>query len=180
MSSSASQTAPPKPIRFVQNSEGPYAKRRRINSACTTCRRRKTRCSGKFMVLLTGFLQAEAQQLNLWIGERPVCGTCIQNKHECGGYGNDADPTTLSTSDHSKDLARKASDAATVRPKLESPLPILRQRESQSNDVLPKISPTMSPNMMAAEELGRKPSHASFSQDDGRREFSVFNNAVQT
>ena len=36
----------PRPIRFVTNHEGPYAKRRRINSACLTCRRKKTRCSG--------------------------------------------------------------------------------------------------------------------------------------
>ncbi|KAJ4991868.1 hypothetical protein SVAN01_02718 [Stagonosporopsis vannaccii] len=57
----------PKPIRFVTNHDGPYAKRRRINSACLTCRRKKTRCSG----------------------ERPVCGTCAQNKHECAGYGDD-------------------------------------------------------------------------------------------
>ncbi|EUC37696.1 hypothetical protein COCCADRAFT_1364 [Bipolaris zeicola 26-R-13] len=57
----------PKPIRFVTNHDGPYAKRRRINSACLTCRKKKTRCSG----------------------ERPVCGTCTQNKHECAGYGDD-------------------------------------------------------------------------------------------
>ncbi|CAO2652661.1 Nn.00g009440.m01.CDS01 [Neocucurbitaria sp. VM-36] len=56
-----------KPIRFVTNHDGPYAKRRRINSACLTCRRKKTRCSG----------------------ERPACQTCIQNKHECAGYGDD-------------------------------------------------------------------------------------------
>jgi len=36
----------PKPIRFVTNHDGPYAKRRRINSACLTCRKKKTRCSG--------------------------------------------------------------------------------------------------------------------------------------
>ncbi|KAF1844450.1 pathway-specific nitrogen regulator [Cucurbitaria berberidis CBS 394.84] len=57
-----------KPIRFVTNHDGPYAKRRRINSACLTCRRKKTRCSG----------------------ERPECGTCIQNKHDCAGYGDDS------------------------------------------------------------------------------------------
>ena len=39
-------TPQPKPIRFVTNHDGPYAKRRRINSACLTCRRKKTRCSG--------------------------------------------------------------------------------------------------------------------------------------
>ncbi|KAF1947544.1 pathway-specific nitrogen regulator [Clathrospora elynae] len=58
---------PLKSIRFVANHDGPYAKRRRISSACLTCRKKKTRCSG----------------------ERPVCGTCTQNKHECAGYGDD-------------------------------------------------------------------------------------------
>lgn len=38
----------PRPIRFVTNHDGPYAKRRRINSACLTCRRKKTRCSGVY------------------------------------------------------------------------------------------------------------------------------------
>lgn len=73
-STAASNVAPPqpKPIRFVTNHDGPYAKRRRINSACLTCRRRKTRCSG----------------------ERPVCGTCSQNKHDCGGYGPETDNHT--------------------------------------------------------------------------------------
>ncbi|KAH9872181.1 hypothetical protein IAQ61_005016 [Plenodomus lingam] len=66
--SASSANAPtPKPIRFVTNHDGPYAKRRRINSACLTCRRKKTRCSG----------------------ERPFCGTCTQNKHDCAGYGDD-------------------------------------------------------------------------------------------
>ncbi|KAH7406735.1 pathway-specific nitrogen regulator [Phaeosphaeria sp. MPI-PUGE-AT-0046c] len=69
------QSAPPKPIRFVNNHEGPYAKRRRINSACLTCRRKKTRCSG----------------------ERPVCATCVNNKHECAGYGDDSSNTNTTT-----------------------------------------------------------------------------------
>ncbi|KAK7517316.1 pathway-specific nitrogen regulator [Phyllosticta citriasiana] len=61
----------PKAIRFVTNTDGPYAKRRRINSACLTCRRRKTRCSG----------------------ERPSCETCLKNNHSCGGYGPDSGDT---------------------------------------------------------------------------------------
>lgn len=44
--STASNNAAAKPIRFVVNHDGPYAKRRRINSACLTCRKKKTRCSG--------------------------------------------------------------------------------------------------------------------------------------
>ncbi|KAF2085389.1 hypothetical protein K490DRAFT_46936, partial [Saccharata proteae CBS 121410] len=55
----------PKPIRFVTNTDGPYAKRRRITSACLTCRRRKTRCSG----------------------EKPQCMTCLTHDHVCAGYG---------------------------------------------------------------------------------------------
>lgn len=48
----APATAPPqpRPIRFVTNHEGPYAKRRRVNSACLTCRRKKTRCTGVFVL----------------------------------------------------------------------------------------------------------------------------------
>ncbi|KAJ4288595.1 hypothetical protein N0V90_011832 [Kalmusia sp. IMI 367209] len=90
--STASANAPPqpRPIRFVTNHEGPYAKRRRINSACLTCRRKKTRCSG----------------------ERPVCGTCTQNKHQCAGYGDDTSPTEA-TKD-SKKVARRESATASA------------------------------------------------------------------
>jgi hypothetical protein len=84
-STASANAAPPqqRPIRFVTNHDGPYAKRRRINSACLTCRRKKTRCSG----------------------ERPVCGTCTQNKHECAGYGEDTSPTEV-TKDGKKTGAR--------------------------------------------------------------------------
>ncbi|KAK2595084.1 hypothetical protein QQS21_007215 [Conoideocrella luteorostrata] len=51
-------------IRFVNNQGQPPSKRRRINAACLTCRRRKTRCAG----------------------ERPVCSTCTKNGHQCQGY----------------------------------------------------------------------------------------------
>lgn len=84
-SASANAAAPqPKPIRFVTNHDGPYAKRRRINSACLTCRKKKTRCSGK-----PGCLARPILTLTVNTGERPVCGTCTQNKHECAGYGDD-------------------------------------------------------------------------------------------
>ncbi|CEI65464.1 hypothetical protein FVEN_g6127 [Fusarium venenatum] len=55
---------PPRPIRFVHNQGQPPSKRRRINAACLTCRKRKTRCAG----------------------ERPVCSTCTKNGHRCLGY----------------------------------------------------------------------------------------------
>jgi hypothetical protein len=57
---------PPKQIRFISHDGQPYAKRRRVNAACQTCRKRKTRCSG----------------------ERPECSTCTENGHSCGGYGD--------------------------------------------------------------------------------------------
>ncbi|KAF1980348.1 hypothetical protein BU23DRAFT_444962 [Bimuria novae-zelandiae CBS 107.79] len=91
--STASANAPPqsRPIRFVTNHEGPYAKRRRINSACLTCRRKKTRCSG----------------------EKPVCGTCKQNKHQCAGYGGD-DTSPTEVSKDGKKVARRESTTATT------------------------------------------------------------------
>ncbi|CRK13018.1 hypothetical protein BN1708_010717 [Verticillium longisporum] len=59
-----SAAPPPKQIRFVHNQGQPPSKRRRINAACLTCRKRKTRCAG----------------------ERPTCSTCTKNGHECLGY----------------------------------------------------------------------------------------------
>ncbi|KAH8897789.1 hypothetical protein GQ53DRAFT_451084 [Thozetella sp. PMI_491] len=56
----------PKQIRFVTNQGQPPSKRRRINAACLTCRKRKTRCAG----------------------EKPVCSTCSKNGHRCLGYGD--------------------------------------------------------------------------------------------
>ncbi|PTB63687.1 N-terminal binuclear Zn cluster-containing/DNA binding domain-containing protein [Trichoderma citrinoviride] len=58
---------PPRQIRFVHNQGQPPSKRRRINAACLTCRRRKTRCAG----------------------ERPLCSTCTKNGHQCLGYPED-------------------------------------------------------------------------------------------
>ncbi|CCC10921.1 unnamed protein product [Sordaria macrospora k-hell] len=57
---------PPKQIRFVNNQGQPPSKRRRINAACLTCRKRKTRCAG----------------------EKPVCSTCTKNGHQCQGYND--------------------------------------------------------------------------------------------
>ncbi|KAK0747490.1 fungal-specific transcription factor domain-containing protein [Apiosordaria backusii] len=54
--------------KWVNNHGQPPSKRRRINAACLTCRKRKTRCAG----------------------ERPVCSTCAKNGHTCLGY-NDLD-----------------------------------------------------------------------------------------
>ncbi|KIW30799.1 uncharacterized protein PV07_02500 [Cladophialophora immunda] len=57
---------PPRQIRFVSTDGQPHTKRRRINAACLTCRKRKTRCSG----------------------ERPECKTCTDNNHVCSGYAD--------------------------------------------------------------------------------------------
>ncbi|KAI0124794.1 fungal-specific transcription factor domain-containing protein [Xylariales sp. AK1849] len=66
----------PKTIRFVNNQGQPPQKRRRINAACLTCRRRKTRCAG----------------------EQPTCSTCAKNGHTCLGYSDTLDKK--SSTDH--------------------------------------------------------------------------------
>ncbi|KAL4780522.1 fungal-specific transcription factor domain-containing protein [Aspergillus varians] len=58
----------PKQIRFVSTDGQPQTKRRRVNAACRTCRKRKIRCSG----------------------EQPVCKTCSDFNHECLGYNEPA------------------------------------------------------------------------------------------
>jgi hypothetical protein len=69
---------PPRQIRFVSTDGQPHAKRRRINAACLTCRKRKTRCSG----------------------ERPQCKTCLDTAHSCAGY---ADRTSRKSGDDRND-----------------------------------------------------------------------------
>ncbi|KAL5049529.1 hypothetical protein BDW71DRAFT_150194 [Aspergillus fruticulosus] len=59
-----SHPSAPKQIRFVSTDGQPQTKRRRVNAACLTCRKRKTRCSG----------------------EQPVCRTCVDYNHKCLGY----------------------------------------------------------------------------------------------
>ncbi|KAI1826818.1 fungal-specific transcription factor domain-containing protein [Xylaria intraflava] len=59
----------PKQIRFINNQGQPPTKRRRINAACLTCRKRKTRCAG----------------------EHPTCSTCDKNGHVCLGYSDAVD-----------------------------------------------------------------------------------------
>ncbi|KAJ2965184.1 hypothetical protein NQ176_g10740 [Zarea fungicola] len=93
---SDSGAAQPKQIRFVHNQGHPPSKRRRINAACLTCRRRKTRCDG----------------------ERPICSTCTKNGHKCLGYpedtkrdGDPADSRYEQTDDHDQDTAAAASSS---------------------------------------------------------------------
>ncbi|KAL0940428.1 pathway-specific nitrogen regulator [Colletotrichum truncatum] len=71
----------PKQIRFVHNQGQPPSKRRRINAACLTCRKRKTRCAG----------------------ERPVCSTCTKNGHTCLGYNEVNEKKTAGGATATKD-----------------------------------------------------------------------------
>ncbi|KAJ4415957.1 hypothetical protein N0V85_002487 [Neurospora sp. IMI 360204] len=91
---------PPKQIRFVNNQGQPPSKRRRINAACLTCRKRKTRCAG----------------------EKPVCSTCTKNGHQCQGYndlverkkedgrGNGVTKMTKDDHNHVAGVKREAED----------------------------------------------------------------------
>jgi hypothetical protein len=45
---------------------------------------------------VTPWPQRYLSRTNSRAGERPVCRTCIQNKHECAGYGPDTDNHTVS------------------------------------------------------------------------------------
>ncbi|KAI1759087.1 fungal-specific transcription factor domain-containing protein [Hypoxylon sp. FL1150] len=69
----------PKQIRFVNNQGQPPTKRRRINAACLTCRKRKTRCAG----------------------EHPTCSTCTKNGHVCLGYSDGLEKSS-SKKDHGR------------------------------------------------------------------------------
>ncbi|RAH50189.1 putative C6 transcription factor [Aspergillus brunneoviolaceus CBS 621.78] len=77
---------PPRQIRFVSTDGQPQTKRRRVNAACLTCRKRKIRCSG----------------------EQPVCKTCSDYNHVCQGY---SEPTT-----HARSQSDSSARAATVAP----------------------------------------------------------------
>ncbi|QMW25770.1 hypothetical protein G4B84_001015 [Aspergillus flavus NRRL3357] len=79
---------PPKQIRFVSTDGQPQTKRRRVNAACRTCRKRKIRCSG----------------------EQPVCKTCSDYNHICLGY---SEPTA-----HTRSQSDVASRTPTIPPSL--------------------------------------------------------------
>ncbi|KAK0388181.1 hypothetical protein NLU13_4426 [Sarocladium strictum] len=114
----------PKQIRFVNNQGQPPSKRRRINAACLTCRRRKTRCAG----------------------ERPLCSTCTKNGHECLGYPEDKREDTDAantksgheegnqTDNGDEEVHEKAHDARSFRCANNEPLPgpDAWRRETQS------------------------------------------------
>lgn len=102
--------AHPKPIRFVTNNDGPYAKRRRINTACLTCRRKKTRCSGQTW----RHLATPPTSTDSPTGERPNCARCVQSKQPCAGYGDEG---TLNQQESiAKKVPRRDSNASSNAP----------------------------------------------------------------
>ncbi|KAK8087244.1 hypothetical protein PG994_002218 [Apiospora phragmitis] len=114
--SGAAASAVPKAIRFVNNQGQPPQKRRRINAACLTCRKRKTRCDG----------------------EHPTCHTCSKNGHVCLGYTDAAekkkDPLNDQgldlNSDNDDDLDEKREDE---RQQWRSKKPTVRQHSSTAS-----------------------------------------------
>ncbi|KAL3959626.1 hypothetical protein ACCO45_004743 [Purpureocillium lilacinum] len=115
-----SDSGPPlRQIRFVHNQGQPPSKRRRINAACLTCRRRKTRCAG----------------------ERPICSTCTKNGHQCLGYPEDArkDGTDTGESKHvdDEDLNEEHQSDDDDRKALKPDAP----SASSAPDAAPAISP---------------------------------------
>ncbi|KFY80926.1 hypothetical protein V499_00259 [Pseudogymnoascus sp. VKM F-103] len=95
----------PKQIRFVNNEGRPPAKRRRVDAACQTCRKRKIRCDGK----------------------RPECSTCKENRHACLGYEAPLNPGGGKNPDSKKFAVDDADDDEEdiihedIKPKLPSP-----------------------------------------------------------
>lgn len=126
-STSANSTLPkipaPRQIRFVATDGQPHTKRRRINAACLTCRKRKTRCSG----------------------ERPECKTCTENGHLCSGYAgrssrkdNDREEDGEDDADSGASTPRKhhkeVESVANPQPTMESPDPLGFHFAAQAGD----------------------------------------------
>lgn len=134
---SGSFLPPPRQIRFVSTDGQPHTKRRRINAACLTCRKKKTRCSG----------------------ERPECKTCTHNGHVCSGYADrpirkdsdrpdddgedEVDSGSSTPRKHNKDVQRLArSDSRLDRlERLNSAALAASTRHGEKDDVGDVISP---------------------------------------
>ncbi|KAK4162175.1 fungal-specific transcription factor domain-containing protein [Cladorrhinum sp. PSN259] len=83
--------------KWVNNHGQPPSKRRRINAACLTCRKRKTRCAG----------------------EKPICSTCAKNGHNCLGY-NDLEERRRGSISHGSALPTPVdNEAATLKHELD-------------------------------------------------------------
>ncbi|RDW85828.1 hypothetical protein BP5796_04153 [Coleophoma crateriformis] len=129
---------PPKQIRFVNNEGQPPAKRRRINAACRTCRKRKTRCDGT----------------------RPICSTCVEGGHDCLGYEPEgkegrrghrgSDAKIEDDEDESKEILHHEYDDGRMRSVIASPA-LFRTHSSHSY-----IGNNYSPESREREPLGRK------------------------
>ncbi|KAF2461999.1 fungal-specific transcription factor domain-containing protein [Lineolata rhizophorae] len=118
-----------KQLKFINNECGPYAKRRRISSACHTCRRRKTRCSG----------------------ERPHCQTCASGRQQCEGYSLEADrPARMSPP--AEELAGKADPLAEARsppPDNNTPLAAKKQSAKRARSPAHDVHPGPDPHPRA-------------------------------
>jgi hypothetical protein len=84
----------PKQIRFIPHDGWPYAKKRMVSTACQTCRKRKTRCSGK----------------------RPGCSTCTENGHSCGRYGDSVQVRKTLPDDTTNDKKVVGEDTVDLKP----------------------------------------------------------------
>ena len=104
----SSAPPPPRQIRFVSTDGQPHTKRRRINAACLTCRRRKTRCSG----------------------ERPRCTTCTDAGHVCAGYADRPQRREDDNDEDDGDEDEHSGDSAPKRQKSD--------HHPRSNNLVPK------------------------------------------
>lgn len=131
LNQSGSFLPPPKQLRFVNSDGQPHTKRRRINAACLTCRKRKTRCSG----------------------EHPRCKTCTDNGHACAGYADkqaqvrrngpgadeDDDEGAEEDDDDGRPSAKRSTQQNTSAPgrsATSSAIPAAPHNETQSTPVL--------------------------------------------
>ncbi|KAE8353355.1 C6 transcription factor [Aspergillus coremiiformis] len=124
-----SNVPPPRQIRFVSTDGQPQTKRRRVNAACRTCRKRKIRCSG----------------------EQPVCKTCSDYNHICLGY---SEPST-----HTRSQSDVASRTPTIPPLLgpsdSSSMPL--KVESRSPDSPPRAAIPLNDNRLDKSSGAPKP-----------------------
>ncbi|KAJ5161951.1 hypothetical protein N7492_007343 [Penicillium capsulatum] len=97
----------PRQIRFVATDGQPQTKRRRVNAACLTCRRRKTRCSGEQPGRIVSEDRPAAVHANR---ASTVCKTCSENKHVCLGYTDSTSTAHL----------RSQSDSSSRPPAIQS------------------------------------------------------------
>ncbi|KAL4766577.1 putative C6 transcription factor [Aspergillus foveolatus] len=120
-----SHPSAPKQIRFVATDGQPQTKRRRVNAACLTCRKRKTRCSG----------------------EQPVCRTCVDYNHKCLGYSesshvraqSDTAPCTPTTASQATPVGSTASRGL-MKTENQPQKPLRQNTQTTGNDSFDKSS----------------------------------------